>query len=543
MARRKYSKWSAGAIDIAGVGNTGISGGSGVEGITSENQEMPGVVVRKSTLKKDGARREGPSAEDKLRKIANEKESVVLQVDDEDDPLHGGPQRTRNELPKRTDTSVTTDQFGRVAPTSPQGHGELDSIIESTALANSGNPRPKPREKVRRVREAEIDVLYENQRGLFCCGIPLFSSRSLLNFDPSSWQTRDFKDSPVSILDKQCPDPSWEWAWKTWYVDMTADVDDQGWMYSFSFNPYFSWHGNHVWFHSFVRRRRWLRKRVKVRPGGELPSPNGDEAHGLNPDYFTIHSQQKHGGPGSTAAASWRMLRQSASVGGAGWGGNADDNEHEEEEEITDVPQLMKRLRKCTLDREKIRAIDRFVEEGGVEITYLVERMPSLMSLLIFQDSRRKLLAHLNSAYYKAEEAFTRDWSTADESHVSTSPTLPTPYSAESKRRQDERRLEALKEAVKVADQEVKKLEFWSDIKEVVVQGHSSGGQGKWGEGWDGVDKSGPEVMGPRVDMGGRRVTKGELGEEGKTEEEELQHVKPGKWAGVRRDKGKGRAE
>ena len=61
-----------------------------------------------------------------------------------------------------------------------------------------------------------IDILYENQRGAFWCGIPLYSAKSLLNFDPAGWQTCSFLDSPVNITNAQVPDPTWRWAWKTW---------------------------------------------------------------------------------------------------------------------------------------------------------------------------------------------------------------------------------------------------------------------------------------------------------------------------------------
>ena len=111
-----------------------------------------------------------------------------------------------------------------------------------------------------------INVLYENQRGSFFCGIPLYSSNSLLNFDPAGWQTSPFQDSPMNITNSQLPDPSWEWVWRTWYVDMSYDVDEEGWQYSLSFRTGIAWHGNHPWFHSFVRWRRWLRKRVKGPP-------------------------------------------------------------------------------------------------------------------------------------------------------------------------------------------------------------------------------------------------------------------------------------
>jgi len=527
MARRKYSQWSAGTVDIAGVGH---SVGTGPDAV-SVGAEIPGVVVRKGSLKKNGSKTRKSEVEDKLRKITNDNSGpLVLEVEDEGAIVRDN-QVWMNGVARTTDSmdGQITDN-----PLSPQtGYPRAGTDIE---IESETTLRPKGREKHWTTRQAEIDVLYENQRGFFLCGIPLFSSNSLLNLDPSPWQTRDFKYSPVSILDKQTPDPSWEWAWKTWYVDMTIDVDDQGWMYSFSFNNYFSWHGTHVWFHSFVRRRRWLRKRVKIRRDGGLGSPDDTEveAHGFTQDYFTIHSQQKHRGSLDTGpAASWRIPRQSGSMGGAGWGGNATRGTFgaeewdilDEEEEISDVPTLMKVLRRCTLDRQKIKAIARLVEEGGAEVFYLAERMPALMSLLMFQASRRRLLAALNRAYYKVEEEFQRKYSNQQSSppsidqpssppsptRLSPPPTgqTPSPNNPDQRRKdeqklKEERHLEGLKEAVKAADQEVKKLEFWSDIKDVVTQGESDGALGSWGEEGGEAERSG--------------------------------------WNEVRRDKGKGRA-
>ena len=551
MARRKYSKWSTGTVDIAGVGNSVGTGSDAVS--VGVGQDTPGVVVRTGSLKVNGSKTRKSDAEDKLRKITSDNpEPLVLEVEDED--------ATARYNQVWMNGAVRMDSMDGRMTDSPIRAGTDTEIESETTL------RPKGRDKCWAAHQAEVDMLYENQRGFFLCGIALFSSKSLLNLDPSPWQTCDFKYSPVSILDKQTPDPSWEWAWKTWYVDMTTDVDDQGWMYSFSFNNCFSWHGTHVWFHSFVRRRRWLRKRIKIRKDGGLGSPDDTEveAHGFNQDYFTIHSRKKHqGSVGTGPAASWRVPRQSGSMGGAGWGGNAargtfgaEEDILDEEEEISDVPTLMKILRRCTLDRQKIKAIVKFVEEGGAEVFYLAERMPALMSLLTFQASRRQMLAMLNQAFYKAEEEFQRKHHNQQSSpssidQVASLPTsLPTgqtpPSNNFDQRRKDEqrlkeeRRLEGLKEAVKAADQEVKKLEFWSDIKNVVTQG--SGALGDRGdEGWEGVDNSGPDVMKvsirprPGEEDGQHRGGELEKGEDKAKEEGGGGNV-------VKRDKGKGRA-
>ncbi|KAK9471245.1 uncharacterized protein V1510DRAFT_420856 [Dipodascopsis tothii] len=153
------------------------------------------------------------------------------------------------------------------------------------------------------------DVLHENQRGVFVLGKPFFSANGLLNYDPSAWVDLDYRHSPVDTHSATVPDPSWEWVWRTWYVDMTDDVDDQGWAYSLSFTNG-NWHGSHVWFHSFVRRRRWLRKRKRVLSptatrddrsiatsaytdysrGGRLDRTIYSAAEGMNNSYFTVQS-------------------------------------------------------------------------------------------------------------------------------------------------------------------------------------------------------------------------------------------------------------
>ena len=201
--------------------------------------------------------------------------------------------------------------------------------------------------------ESHIDILYENQRGWFIFGIPRFSQNALWNLklDQSPWVDVEFKPSPVNITNAQVPDPSWVWEWKTWYVDMSHDVDEEGWQYSFYFKN-FSWHGNHPWFHSFVRRRRWLRKRVKQK----LPPKTKDNRERLFGETFSI---------GTTIA-------RTTTVGSPP---SVDVTNEEEIEEIKDIPALMNCLRKSTIDREKIVAINKFIDEAGEELYYLAEQV------------------------------------------------------------------------------------------------------------------------------------------------------------------------
>lgn len=110
-----------------------------------------------------------------------------------------------------------------------------------------------------KTHEKAVQVLVENQRGWFILGFPFFSSNVLMPTDPVPWTSgNNGSPSPGGIACYQLPDPSWKWTWPQWYVDMAYDVDDQGWSYSWRFGSD-TWHGSHVWFHSFVRRRRWIR--------------------------------------------------------------------------------------------------------------------------------------------------------------------------------------------------------------------------------------------------------------------------------------------
>jgi hypothetical protein len=214
---------------------------------------------------------------------------------------------------------------------------------------------------------SEIDILYENQRGSFIFGVPRYSHSSLLNFDPAAWMTQDRRPSPVNITNAQLPDPSWEWAWKAWYVDMSGDTDEQGWQYSFSFSSS-SWHGTQPWFHSFVRRRRWVRLRTKVTDRHRRGRSDFEKAHMLNEDYFTIHSRKVRSREQSVAGLSrvesGFLNRASMTV-----------DEEPDVDEIGDIPSLMHALRLASIDRERIDALKKFVEEGGDELYYLNDKV------------------------------------------------------------------------------------------------------------------------------------------------------------------------
>ncbi|KAJ5892061.1 Meiotically protein [Penicillium subrubescens] len=234
---------------------------------------------------------------------------------------------------------------------------------------------------------SELDILYENQRGWFFFGIPLYSHSSLLNFDPSAWMTQDKRASAVNITNAQVPDPSWEWAWRTWYVDMSGDVDEQGWQYAFSFSSS-QWHGTHPWFHSFVRRRRWVRLRTKISERRHRGRSEFERAHMLNEDYFTIHSSKvrsrEQSVNGLSRVESGFLSRVGSKV-----------EEETHMEEIGDIPSLLHALKQTSIDRERIDALKKFIEEGGEELYYLNDKIPEIMPMFIFQASRWQFVTYL----------------------------------------------------------------------------------------------------------------------------------------------------
>ncbi|KAJ2977604.1 hypothetical protein NUW58_g7759 [Xylaria curta] len=108
-------------------------------------------------------------------------ESGKLSNDDE--PEAGPSQVPRiDEQPRDDDVQSPSQEgnSGMVPSTNPQKRpGRL-----STGSRGSESHPTRMKEP-----ESEIDVLYENQRGGFLCGIPLFSSAALGNLDPPAGPT------------------------------------------------------------------------------------------------------------------------------------------------------------------------------------------------------------------------------------------------------------------------------------------------------------------------------------------------------------------
>ncbi|RVX67791.1 hypothetical protein B0A52_07719 [Exophiala mesophila] len=293
----------------------------------------------------------------------------------------------------------------------------------------------------------EIDVLYENQRGSFFCGIPLYSNSSLMPIDPSPWLSKDFHESPVNITNAQVPDPSWEWAWKSWYVDMSYDVDEEGWQYSFAFGRNFAWHGTHPWFHSFVRRRRWLRKRIKkAKASADINPGTLGAAHHLTGDYFTIHSKRDKS-PISAVDGTGKTARPSSYIS---YSDSLDVDQPPED--VKNIASLLKALRFASIDRERIDVVKKFVQTAPAdELAYLQYHIEDIMSFFVFQNSRRQLLTYLKESANHARE------------HREKHSQEGQPESD-----QESRRIDHLLQAIDAANAQITGLEYWSDRKHVL---------------------------------------------------------------------------
>lgn len=132
----------------------------------------------------------------------------------------------------------------------------------------------------------------------------------------------------------------------------------------------------------------------------------------------------------------------------------------------------MRKLRSARIDREKREAVENYLEHAE-DLEEMQKEMHEIMGIFIFQASRRLLLCHLVTKYNDA----TRD---ADME--------PTPAM---KNRKD-----ALNGALRHADEEVRKLAYWSDVKHMVASGESrlslEDDRHQFYETFEGIDESGP---------------------------------------------------
>ncbi|GAB5593378.1 hypothetical protein Unana1_08278 [Umbelopsis nana] len=198
--------------------------------------------------------------------------------------------------------------------------------------------------------EYEYDILYECQRGTWTFG---YSSKSLLQFDPSPWCDKNMKYSPMDVHTYALPDPTWQWVNKDWLADMTSDVDEAGWEYAFRFHGSV-WHGNYKHLRSFARRRKWIRlRRRRV--------VDDDQSYHSN-DAVSIHT---------------------ASIL---------ENESMAQDVETKEAALFDRLKSCRLDRERLKIVDESLQENDTQLDMIQAKMNEYMRLFDFEESRRKFV-------------------------------------------------------------------------------------------------------------------------------------------------------
>lgn len=183
----------------------------------------------------------------------------------------------------------------------------------------------------------------------------------------------------------------------------------------------------------------------------------------LNPDYFTVRPASQRNSIGSSLN-SRRGSRSNMS--------QMSSSSSREKIDISDIVTLMQTLRRARIDREKREAVESYLEHA-TDLDSLESEMHEIMSLFVFQASRRMLLCNLMTKYDEAQQELTKNEST------------------ELRQRKD-----ALDAAVRHADEEVRKLAYWSDIKHMVANGESrfsaEGDRSAFYDTHEGIDDSGP---------------------------------------------------
>ncbi|BFZ57463.1 hypothetical protein PYCC9005_004515 [Savitreella phatthalungensis] len=270
----------------------------------------------------------------------------------------------------------------------PPAAGSREGSVIATGADSSGAAGTSPSETERRTARRKlrdgpdvvVDILYENQRGNFLCGAPLFSSNTLWFTDPHAWTHANMEYSPVNIFNATVPDPTWEWSWPQWFVDMSGDKDENGWEYSILFSSR-SWHGHHVWYHSFVRRRRWLRKRRRK----PLKTSHTSRAD----DHATTFSASLRGPPTGPQSINSGLRGEAAAEERRR---NGLDNE--DEDDVDNIAALLQRLKRARLDREKLTLVKNYLDHG-TDLAALPDSTPQVVNFLVYGRSRAQLVSLL----------------------------------------------------------------------------------------------------------------------------------------------------
>ncbi|KAG0340753.1 Cytoplasmic and mitochondrial histidine tRNA synthetase [Podila humilis] len=246
------------------------------------------------------------------------------------------------------------------------------------------------------------DFLYQHQRGAFFLGTPKFSSKSLLPVDPDEWTDSRFETSVMNTTDYVLPDPNWEWVHKSWLVDMTGDVDEDGWEYAMTFHGS-PWHGNYETFRSFARRRRWLRLRKrKGKMGRSVPLPERVYPSSINSATWTkLDLNLDEPSPFPT-------LQEEESRSNQGAKGNAKGGTSTLAPPVAKAAgepvDLYKILKKARSDREKLAYTSQYVVRYPGDFDDLEARMEKYLKLFEYEASKREFLAQMEAIEQRIKE-------------------------------------------------------------------------------------------------------------------------------------------
>jgi hypothetical protein len=239
-----------------------------------------------------------------------------------------------------------------------------------------------------------VDYLVENQRGWVFMGFPFFSANSLFPWDPANWTTLDKHASP-GISEHILPSVSWRWVWKRWYVDMAGDVDDQGWVYSWRFGAD-TWHGSHLWFSSFVRKRVW--KRLRERVSQEVSEEILESLPSHVPTHLDIFGRgvepgllvQSQIGPAAPTESHVVVRGEPQS------GQRSSIGSQVAQSEIGSIDTLIERVGRCRIDRERIELVDQLITDASYDLLQqLASRASEVLAKFDFTDSKTHLIHHL----------------------------------------------------------------------------------------------------------------------------------------------------
>ncbi|KAK8069554.1 hypothetical protein PG994_006170 [Apiospora phragmitis] len=340
---------------------------------------------------------------------------------------------SESRLPLRDAAAPISDHDGNVASSQANGHPNDSNNNTKNASREDREPQTAEEAGPSRERQSRRRARRHHQGG-FLCGIPLFASAALGNLDP--------RPGPIPTISRVRPT-------------------------------------------SKLRNHR-IRAGTGLDPAAhkERARLSSQRPYLLNPEYFTVEA----------AAAKHVSLRDGASslldsASRTSACGLHEEDAISEKKDVESTDMLMALLGVSRIDREKLDAVQNYLEHAADNWLDLQNHMHEIMSIFVFQASRRLLLTRLmgihDDAVRKLDEQ-KRTGKNKVEGHDESTDDQPDPDL--------EVKVKNLAAAVTHADEEVRRLEYWSDVKGMAEGGESGGavsGNHGWQGGWEGVDQSG----------------------------------------------------